>query len=276
MSPKTPKELAFLHDIYVAPDWGERFAELVDQHVKVPKKGRALYAGAGTGGHAMALQSQAGPDLKLICVDESEESLELARAKAVAMNEQTKFQQAPVDALPFADDEFDLVLGNASMLAPSRLPAMWAEVVRVARPGAFIACWLPTASSFGEFFSVYWEALINLDLAAHATEAEILLAELPSVSDVEAIAELEGLEKLSSWTTVEEFDYESGDQFLSSPLIADFLMRRWLQSLPAKAQLRVAKEVGRIIDDERHEAEFSLSVKATLVTGRKGVLPAVM
>ena len=39
---KSEKELAFLHDLYVAPDWGERFAELVDAHIKLPKEGRAL------------------------------------------------------------------------------------------------------------------------------------------------------------------------------------------------------------------------------------------
>lgn len=273
MSPKSEKELAFLQDIYVAPDWGERFAELVDQHVKVPKKGKVLYVASGTGGHAMALQAQAGADLKLVCVDESEECLDLARAKAVAMNEQTEFKHAEVDELPFDEDQFDLVLGNASMLAPARLPALLSEMVRVARPGAFVACWLPTLSSFGEFFSIYWEALINLDLTEHATEAEVLLTELPAVSDVEAIAELEGLEKLSSWTNVEEFDYETGEQFLNSPLITDFLMQRWLQSLPEPAQPLVAKEVGRIIDAERHEAEFSLSLKATLVMGRKAELP---
>jgi ubiquinone/menaquinone biosynthesis C-methylase UbiE len=275
MNLKSEKELAFLQDLYVATDWGERFAELVDQHVKAPKKGKALYVGAGTGGHAMALQAKAGGDLKWLCVDESEECLELARAKAIAMNEPTEFQRAAVGSLPLADDRFDLVLGNASMLAPARLAEMFSELVRVARPGAFIALWLPTASSFGEFFSIYWEALINLDLAEYASEAEVLLKESPAVSDVEAIAELEGLEKLSSWTNVEEFDYESGEQFLNSPLITEFLLPRWLQSLPAAKQSPVAAEIGRIIDAERHEADFVLTVKATLVMGRKTKLPVV-
>lgn len=269
------KELAFLQDLYVATDWGERFAELVDQHIKVPKKGKALYVGSGTGGHAMALQAQAGGELKLLCVDESEECLELARAKAIAMNEPTEFQRAAVESLPLTDDRFDLVLGNASLLAPARLAAMASELVRVAKPGAFVALWLPTASSFGEFFSIYWEALINLDLAEYASEAEVLLKESPAVSDVEAIAELEGLEKLSSWTNVEEFDYESGEQFLNSPLITEFLLPRWLQSLPATKHAAVATEIGRIIDAERHEADFVLSVKATLVMGRKTKLPVV-
>ena len=30
---KSDKELAFLHDLYVATDWGERFAALLDEHV---------------------------------------------------------------------------------------------------------------------------------------------------------------------------------------------------------------------------------------------------
>src|SRR5438477_10626441 len=87
------KELAYLHELYVAPDWGERFAELIDEHVKLPKEGAALYVAAGTGGHALALQERAGKDVTLIGVDESEERLVLARAKAAAkLGTETEFR----------------------------------------------------------------------------------------------------------------------------------------------------------------------------------------
>src|SRR5437667_7108509 len=115
MTTKTDKELAFLHDLYIATDWGERFAALVDEHLKLPKKGRALYVEAGTGGHALALQERGGQKLTIVCADENEESLELARAKAVALHQSTRFQREDTQALSFADDEFDLVLGNASL-----------------------------------------------------------------------------------------------------------------------------------------------------------------
>src|SRR5918999_3966067 len=121
MISKTEKELAFLNDLYVAPDWGERFAELVDAHVQLPKKGRALYVEAGTGSHALALQERAGEKFELLCVDESDECLELARAKASAMNEKTQFQREAPSSLSQIDDKFDLVLGNASLVRPGDL-----------------------------------------------------------------------------------------------------------------------------------------------------------
>lgn len=269
MNGKSQKELAFLQDLYVATDWGERFAELVDKHVELPKAGRVLYVAAGTGGHAMALQERAGKKVKLLCVDENAECLELARVKAAALNEQTEFQREALSALSFADDQFDIVLGDASLISPRESKPMLAEMVRAVKPGGTVAWWLPTFSSFGEFFSIYWEALHNSELEDHGVEVEQMITSLPTVSDVEAWSAQQGLEDVKSWTVIEEFDYESGAQFLASPLIADFLLQNWLQVVPEAARERVVEELQQIIDEERHESEFALTLKATLVVGKK-------
>ncbi len=269
-SNKSPKELAFLEDLYIATDWGERFAELVDEHVKLPKEGRALYLAAGTGAHALALQARGGDKLKVLCADENEECLELARTKAVAVNQAAEFRRETLGALSLSDNEFDLVLGNGSMVAPPQLPKMINEMVRVARPDAPVAWWLPTASSFGEFLSIYWEALLGAGLDEHGAEVEKLIVERPTVQDVEKWAGHAGLEGVTSRTNVEEFDFESGEQFFNSPLITDFLLPNWLHSVPEAARGRVVTELARVIDKERHESEFSLTLKATLVMGKKG------
>jgi hypothetical protein len=146
---------------------------------------------------------------------------------------------------------------------------MFAEMVRVAAPGATIAFALPTASSFGEFFSIYWEALHNQVLLDRESAVEELITELPTVSDVEQMAEEEGLKGVTSWTRIEEFDYDSGEQFLSSPLVSEFLMREWLARVPEDERADLFREISRLINEERHEAEFALSVKATLVVGQK-------
>lgn len=266
---KTDKELAFLQDLFIAPDWGERFAELIDEHVKLPKEGKVLYVAPGTGGHAMALQERGGENLELLCVEENPECTELARAKATATNEQLTFETSPLDKLDLSDNNFDLVIGNASLVSRQRVRAMFSELVRVAGPGAKVALTLPTSSSFGEFFSIYWEALHNNGLIDHESDVEQLITELPTVSDIEQLAEDEGLRDVESWTRIEEFDFESGEQFLNSPLVAEFLMQDWLALVPEDKRADLFSEISRLINEERHEAEFALSVKATLMVGQK-------
>src|SRR6266853_4516141 len=192
MEIKSAKDLAFLYDLYIGTDWAERFASLADEHVELPKQGRALYIAAGTAGHALALKER-DEELSLLCVDENAECLEIAQAKAVALHQEAEFQREDPQALSFADDQFDLVLGDASLTPPTKLRTMLAEMVRVAKPGATIAVWFPTAASFGEVFSIYWEALTRAGLGDHSAAVENLINELPTVAQVESWVDELGL-----------------------------------------------------------------------------------
>jgi ubiquinone/menaquinone biosynthesis C-methylase UbiE len=272
ISPKTNKELAYLHELFVANDWGERFAELIDEHVKLPKEGLALYLAGGTGGHAIALQERANQNLVFHCIDENEESLELARAKATILKDSTQFSTGKIDELTSPANQFNLVVGDGSLIDSQRVPQMLAEMARVAAPNATVAIVLPTFSSFGEFFSIYWEVLHNCGLLDHEVDVETLICTLLSVSAVEAMAEQAGLDEIESWTRIEEFDYDSGEEFLNAPLINDFLMPIWLENLSGDSQQQVTAEIARLINEERHAAEFALSVKATLVKAKKPLI----
>lgn len=268
---RSEKERAYLYDLYVAPDWSERFAVLIDEHMKLPEEARVLYVGAGTGGHALALAERAAPEVSFVGVDESAERVALAEAKAVAanLNARVEFRLSQLETLDFADDEFDSVIGDASLVATERLPEILAEMTRVARNGATVALNLITSSSFGEFFSIYWEALTNTGLEAHAAVVESLITELPTITDIESLAAREGLDQIQSWTNKEEFNFKSGEDFTAAPLINDFLFRRWLEPLPDDERGRIIHEVERIINEERQDADWAFSIKATLVSGRK-------
>ena len=272
MTLKTNKELAFLHELFVATDWGERFAELIDEHIKLPKMGRGLYLASGTGGHAIALQERASEKLRFLGVDESEENLELARVKAkAAVKNAMEFRKERLDRLTLEDNQFNLVIGDGSLVHSERVPEMFEEMVRVAAPGVTVALALPTFSSFGEVFSIYWEALHNLGLLDHERDVETLITVLPAVSRLEELAEQAGLENVTSTTRVEEFDYESSEKFLTAPLVADFLMPIWLETLPVDSHQNVIDEIGRLVTEESHGLEFALTIKATLVMGEKAI-----
>ena len=268
---KTNKELAFLHDLFVAPDWGERFAELIDEHVKLPKEGDALYVASGTGAHAIALQERAKERLRFLCVDESEENLELSRAKATALQDPSEFRKVTIERLDLDDDRFELVIGDGSLVHSERIPRILDEMVRVAAPNSTVALTLPTFSSFGEFFSIYWEALHNSGLIDHESDVENLITVLPAVSAVEGLAEQAGLEEVTSVTRIEEFDFDSAEKFFGAPLISDFLMPIWLETLPQESHEQVMTELARLISEESHGLAFALTVKATLVMGKKRI-----
>ena len=213
---KSDKELAFLQDLFIAPDWGERFAELIDEHIKLPKEGEALYVAAGTGGHAMALHERAG--------EKSNCSVLTKIPSASNWPERKQPQPTNRSVSTPLSSIISTYLTTVSISLSATLHSYRANVcVRCSRRWCasrrrvpLLPSRLPTFSSFGEFFSIYWEALHNNGLIDHESDVEQLITELPTVSDIEQLAEDEGLKDVQSWTRIEEFDFESGEQFLSS------------------------------------------------------------
>ena len=45
----------------------------------------------------------------------------------------------------------------------------------------------------------------------------------------------------------------------------------WLETLPPDSERQVIDEIGRLVNEESHGVEFALTVKATLVMGKKAL-----
>jgi ubiquinone/menaquinone biosynthesis C-methylase UbiE len=265
------REMAYLYDLYVAPGWGEAFDQMVDDEVELPKEGRFLDAGCGTGDYAIDLAIRGGAKTEVVGVDPSSEKLLLARSKAeVKKLDRVEFREGSIQSLELADDEFDLVIGDASMLPPSEIGPALAELARVAKKGALVVLKLTTRGSFDEFFSIYWESLYNLGLLDYTPQLEGLITERLTVSDAEQLALDAGLENVRSVTSKERFDYKDGKEFFESPLIEAFFLDDWLAILPdEEIRRRVRQQLTEIIDEERHEMDFDVSIKATIIIGQK-------
>jgi len=268
---KSDKELAYLYDLYIVPTWRELFDRLVDEEVKLPDQGRLLDAGCGTGSYAIDLSARLGPKAEVVGVDSSDERLELARAKAqVKKLRHINFAPGSIEALGLADEDFDLVIGDASMLPPERIATAFTELARVAKPGATVVLKLTTRGSFDEFFSIFWEALHDLEWEQFTPQLETLITECPTAAAAEQLAVSAGLRHVRSVTSKERFDYADAAAFLAAPLIETFFLAAWLEMLPnADAVRRMRRTLVEIIDRERHHMAFDVSIKATLVIGQK-------
>jgi ubiquinone/menaquinone biosynthesis C-methylase UbiE len=266
-----PKELAFRYDLFITPDWRDRFDTLVNENVELPIEGRILDVNCGTGAHAIELAARMKNKGEVIGIDPSAERVAIARAKAlIAKLDNVRFEQGSGSDLPFESDSFDAVVGDASLLQPGEIEATIGEMHRVAQPGARIVLKLATRGSFGEFFSIYWEALHEAGIDNDVLSSlEQLMNELRTLSDAEQIAERSGFRNVESFVSKEEFDYENAQEFLDSPLIDDFFMSDWLKIVPEGNRDEVRNQIGSIIDRERRSAPFDVSIKAAVITGIK-------
>ena len=263
---KTEKELAFLRDLYINDEWTKRFTDLVDKNLKFSdKEENFLYVNAGTGSHCFSLREKMDKNTAVFATCENEEILHIARDKAIAVKSDVDFS-----TMRFEDDSFDAVLADASFVRPADLQEVISEAERVARSGGTIAVFLPAAGSFGEVFSLLWDVLFNEDLGEHGAAAEEMIRELPTVSRAEEIAGQEGLVNVKTHSANEVFEYANGVEFVSSPLVADFLLPIWLEALEDEDKVRVTEKLAQLIDSEDGTMSFRFSVKATLLVGEKG------
>ncbi|HLG14978.1 MAG TPA: class I SAM-dependent methyltransferase [Blastocatellia bacterium] len=267
----TEKELAYRYDLFITPDWRNRFDTLIAESVDLPAEGRILEVNCGTGDYAIELGEKLKGKGEVFATDPSEERLEIARAKAqVKKVDNVEFDRVGAAELPFAGDGFDAVIGDGSMLHAAETTDLLGEMVRLAKPGGRVILKMATHGSFDEFFSVFWEALLGAGIVDQVWgRLESLINERPNISEAGELAMRKGLRDVQSYTSREEFSFDNAGEFLESPLMKDEFLGKWLGIVPEEHREKVVAEVVAIIDNERHGGPFDVSVKATVIAGTK-------
>ncbi len=260
---KTQRERAFLRDLYINDEWTKRFTELVDQNIKFDDVENLLYVNAGTGSHCFQLRERLDGKIAIFARCENEHLAAIAKDKALAFKADVDFS-----TLRFENDSFDLVIADATLLAPKEIEDFVSVAVRAAKTGGRVAIFMPTSGSFGEIFSLLWEVLFNEDLGDHGHAAEDMITELPSIEGIEQIASKAGLVDIKTHSAREVFDFKDGSEFIDSPLVSDFLLPEWLKTLSETENSHVSAKLAKLIDSEDGDMSFRFSIKATLLTGR--------
>lgn len=95
-----------------------------------------LEVGCGTGELSLAALPLVGPSGQVVGIDVEPAMIAQAERKAAAQTGPISFQVAPIEAIPFAEDSFDVVLSSLMMhhLHAGQQEAGLAEVYRVLKP----------------------------------------------------------------------------------------------------------------------------------------------
>ncbi len=272
---KDTKELAYLYDLYIVPGWREAFDGLLDENLKLPVEGRILDAGCGTGTYALDLAVRGGNGVEVVGIDESPERIALANGKLeIKQLENVQFIWGALDHIGSQPEEFDVVIADLSLLAPpdfdDRLHLILKELRRVTKAGGQVILKTVTRGSFDEFYSFYWQALYELGWEELTPQIETLTKERFTVEQLEQAMRDAGFREITSLTETQRLEYESGQEFLTAPLIETIFMERWLAILAsADKREQIKKTLLDIIDRDCGEFDFEVSAKFTLVTAQR-------
>jgi len=124
-------------------DWGQIGREQVLVKIRkalggaIPTFGRSLEVGAGTGYFSLHLL-MAGVVGAATCTDISPGMVDVLRGNADRLGLQVDARVADAEALPFADESFDLVVGHAVLHHLPDLQQAFSEFFRVLRPGGAV------------------------------------------------------------------------------------------------------------------------------------------
>jgi SAM-dependent methyltransferase len=266
---------AFLYDLTIAPLWCECFNQMLGETVPMPESGRILLVECGTGGLAIELAHRLRDTGTVTASDSDPARLQIVRDKCqVAKLDNLRIlDNRQLAADPIAEG-YDLVVGDASLLPTEALPPMLTLMRERVGDGGQVAAYALLRGSFDEFFSIFWEALYECDLAEDlAVPLETLLRTHPTPGDIRAQAAGAGLHNVVLTTSKETFPFDSGHAFLESPLIAGYWLDRWLSIVPRAYLNPVRDSLRDIIDRDRGTYPFEVSIKAALLTAHAEPFP---
>lgn len=113
---------------------GHPWYEAVSRELRHYPAGRVLEVGCGRGGFANWLARQK-PEFEITALDFSSSAIAIAKESAAAKNSPVTFMVGDAEALPFADDSFDVVVSCECMEHVPHPPQMARELARVLKPG---------------------------------------------------------------------------------------------------------------------------------------------
>ncbi len=265
---KSAKELAFIYDLYIVPNWREAFDAALEEILKLPKSGRVLDAGCGTGTFAFDLAVKMGDRGEVVAVEEDQERLKLALGKnSIKQLENLKFIQAPLDSISSLERAFDVAILDVSLFSPKQLQddleLILSDLKKTCIEDATFILKTATRGTFDEFFSVFWEALFELDLETEALDALIL--NRVTVDEAENFVKAAGFRSVESSTIKCELLFDDGKSFIEDPIIESYFLDDWLSIVEAREHSLVKASIVEIIDRVREGEKFDASFKVTLV-----------
>ena len=254
-----------------APVWSGPFGAALLERVETRPGLTVLDVGCGTGFPAIELANRLGAGSRVLAVDVWRAALERVRLKAESQEVRVVALRAEAERLPFAASLFDVVVSNNGLNNVQDEARAFAEIGRVARPGAQLAITWNLPGTMIELYRELEAALVEagLDDAVAACADHIREKRKPVEHVLELLAR-SGFERPEVGLSSFAMRFAGGGAVLDHFIIRLAFRPAWEALVPEPLRDDVfARLEGRLDTIAEREGEVRLTIPFACVTCRR-------
>jgi arsenite methyltransferase len=175
------------------PLWSSMFGLLLLKHLPLRRNVTVLDVGCGTGFPLLELAERLGSTCRVHGIDPWAEALKRAKLKAQVRGvRNVGLWRGDAAAMPFADEQFDLVVSNLGVNNFSDPEAVLRECRRVSRRAARLALTTNLQGHMEEFYAVFESTLLEMGLPKATTALQVHIRHRATVEGLAALFERTG------------------------------------------------------------------------------------
>jgi arsenite methyltransferase len=255
------------------PFWSAPFGMQLFLEMPMPRAGRVLDIGCGTGFPLTVLAARLGPQVELTGIDPWAAARDHAeqRLAAYALGH-AKVMDGDAAHLPFPDGHFDMVVGNLVINNVADVPAMFSESLRVLKPGGRLCISTNLNGTFKEIYGLLTEAMAHLSQPEALHEIARSAAARRSRLQVCDLFHQAGFVQVRSKEDNHFMRWSGGGAFLNDPLVVMGFLPSWKALVPEELHAKVFAFVERSLDAWADEhGSVGLSLPVLYAEGQKGI-----
>ncbi len=231
---------------------------------------RVLDLGSGTGYPALLDAQTIGSNGSVIGLDLAEQMLSAARRKATALGlANVTFRTDDVTALPFEPNSFDAVTSRFCLMFLPEIPKAAAEILRVLRPGAWLAAAVWSAPDKNPYLMIPITVIKQfLDLPQPDPTAPGIFR-LAKPGDLAGMLQQAGFTNLCEEEFIADVRFPSGEEYYASLMDIAAPIQNLFAKLSDQQKAAARGRIVASVDQYRRADGFALPIAVRMVAARK-------
>ena len=253
------------------PVWSAPFGLMLLERVPIRAGSTVLDIGAGTGFLTIEFAQRCGPSSSVLAVDPwASVNARLRRKLDHLALRNVRILEQDAAALELPDASVDLVVSNLGVNNFDRPAAVLAVCARALKSGGMIALTTNLVGHMQEFYDVYRNTLIELDMGHALQSLDAHIDHRATPQSVTALLTDAGFTDVTIARDSFHMRYADGSAFLRHAFIRLGFMPAWKQVVPPDALTRTFAALERNLNEvARKQGELSLTIPMAYVQARK-------